>query len=66
MEATMELDAVQILRLRPGDVLVVKHPQVLSERAKQNIREAFDEAGLQDFALIVLDDGLELEVVRKD
>ena len=57
---------VEILRLRPGDVLVLKYDGPLGEQARKNIREHLNAAGLQEYRMIVLDGGLELGVVRKE
>lgn len=59
------LEPLQVLRLQPGDILVMTYPMPLSssfiERLRAQLRERFPE-----HEVMVLDSGGHLGVVRED
>jgi hypothetical protein len=58
-------DGVEVVRLEPGDVLVFHHPSILSREAVGRIRAEF-KALFPHNALLVLDEGARLDVIRPD
>ena len=60
---------IQILRLQPGDVLVLKVPPTVSQeeqmRFSYGLRKFLDDAGHPTVRAMVLPDSCELEVVRQ-
>lgn len=55
---------VQVLRLRPGDALVITFPGLLTMAERARIRERAHEALGPDVPVLILDRGPELAVVR--
>ncbi len=61
-----ELPQVRILRLEPGDILVLQHERRLDDLVMNRIREDVRER-LPGHPVLVLDDGLTLAaLLRKD
>lgn len=65
------LRELSVLRLRPGDVLVVSPgPTAMTEAERaalvKSVQRALEWAGLGGHKVIVLDDGMKLGVLRPD
>lgn len=60
----LELKEVDILRLQPGDMLVIRAPMRLSDYAKKRIGEAIRKE-FPEHKVLVLEEGLSLEVLRE-
>lgn len=56
-----EIEEIALIGIRPGDTLVLRCPQIMSEEAHRNIRESLmRHHGLK---AIVLENGIELDAV---
>ena len=58
-------EAVQVLSLRPGDMLVFRAPGLLAEQQRLLIREQL-ETVFSGRRVLVIDGGSELQVVREE
>lgn len=58
-----KVEAVKIMRLEPGDTLVLKHSMLLNDAAWLHLREGM-EALFPGHKCVLLDKGLDLDVVR--
>lgn len=59
-----EVKQVQILRLEPGDIVVLSAPGMISEDSAQRIKNYWDES-FNDFKCVVLGDGIEVTKVLR-
>ena len=58
------LEAMQVLELRPDDILVLKSKMVLSHAARGNIVKAFKEHIKIKNQVVILEEGMEIGVLR--
>lgn len=56
---------VAVLRVRPGDIIVLRFPRVLSDEEHEHILKQA-QATWPDNQVVVLENGVELLLVRKD
>lgn len=61
----IQIDALQILHLEPGDVLAVKFDRPLSLQEAHDVREQVKRL-LPDNEVMVLDKGIELTAIRSE
>jgi hypothetical protein len=59
------LEAMQVLELKPGDIIVLKHGGRLPEIAHRRIRESFQHIA-PFHKVIILEEGMEIGVLRED
>jgi hypothetical protein len=59
------LEHLQVLRIEPGDVLVMKIPGCLSVAQHERLHAAFEEV-FPGYKAIVIEDGADLGVVRQE
>ena len=65
------IEAVKIIRPKKGDAIVLKYPGRLSLEALENLKETFKKGalaklGLLDTPIIILEEGLDIEILRKE
>ncbi len=62
-----EVEAIKRLRLKPGDVILLRHPGNISEQMHRNLKESI-EAFLESCNLknrvMLLEEGLDLEILH--
>lgn len=66
MEVEDAIRTIEVLRLEPNDVLVVKCPGRMSDETARRLKDHF-EGALKDAMknkIIIMADGLELQVIR--
>ena len=56
---------MRIQNVKDGDTLVVLHPNVLSVKGRKNLKSALKEA-FGNKKLVILEEGMELEILRKE
>lgn len=61
--AELPLSLVHIKEVKPGDIVVLRTPRILSHDHKQAIAAAVQAAGLP-VKVLVLEDGMEIDVIR--
>lgn len=66
MLAESQIETIRVTRLEPGDVLVLKCQHVLSRSVRQRLRDQILELMPDGVKAMVLDGGMDLEVMRKD
>lgn len=66
MTTDQQIDSIKVMRLHPGDTVVLKVKQILS--ADQRLQLMACLSGLMPEAVtcLVMDGGMELEVLRKE
>ena len=60
------IDVVCIRDLRPGDLIVLKHPGKLTQNAMHNIKKSVNSILPDGCNVIVLPDGMEIDIMRYD
>jgi len=62
------IDVIKVLKIKKGDALVVKYPMRISEKAYTKIHFNFKEIlkimGKEDIPIVILEDGLDIEILR--
>lgn len=58
------LEHLQVLRLQPGDLLVLANPGRLGPSGAARLREALNQVGLTENKVLVLEDGMRLGAIR--
>jgi hypothetical protein len=61
----LEIQAIKRLRLRPGDIIVLKTQKVLSHNAFENIRSVVAD-NFPGHKVLVLEEGMDIEVISKE
>ncbi len=56
---------MRVVRLEPGDIIVVSTPRRLTHEDVQDIRDHVT-AFFGEYEIAVLEDGMQMQVVRKD
>lgn len=59
-----ELQAAEVLRLQPGDIVVLRFPRRVPHEMVTRIREDWRKLTKSEHALVVLDEGATLSVLR--
>lgn len=58
---------MQVLEIKPGDLIVLRHPMRLSSHAHQQLtdtlRKILDEQGFNN-RIVVLEEGMEIGIIR--
>lgn len=62
--ATISVSSIEVLRLEPGDFLIVNSNRPLSRAQMDEIRKRFIALIPQEVTPVILDRGLELEIIR--
>lgn len=62
--ASVPVSNIEVLRLEPGDFLIVNSSRSLSRAQMEEIRKRFVALLPQEVTPVILDRGLELEVIR--
>ncbi|MDR2326450.1 MAG: hypothetical protein LBE51_13735 [Acidovorax sp.] len=60
-----QIESIQVARLEPGDVLVLKCSQVLPVTARQRVADQVQGLVPDGVKAMVLDDCMDVEVLRK-
>lgn len=60
-----QIESIQVTRLVPGDVLVIKCSQALSATARQRVADQVQGLIPDGVRAMVLDGGMDMEVLRK-
>lgn len=55
----------RVSELQPGDTIIMKYPGRLSEFATDRLKKSIGEIIGKDHRVIVLEEGMDLEIVRK-
>lgn len=63
-EIEIVLRHLQILRVEPGDTLVLRHPNRVSQRVAEQIRGDCKRIFGDKHRIVLLEDGMEMGVVR--
>jgi hypothetical protein len=61
-----ELIRLEVVRVQPGDILVLTCPERLTENDVECIREQIGRTGLAGLEAVFLDGGMTLSVVRRE
>ena len=71
-EALRLIEAVKVISVRAGDVLILKTPHILSQQTYKDMIKGLEDYVLKHLGLessvkiMVLDQGLDLEIIRRD
>lgn len=66
MKLPDEIQEVRVLRLQPGDTLVLKVDAILNPSQRENLAEAVKRFTPEGVKCMVLEKGFDLEVLRAD
>lgn len=65
-----EIESVKLLRYQPGDIVVLRSPRRLSFEAIERLRRDWQAASvgitLADIKVIVLEEGMDVDIIREE
>jgi Rad3-related DNA helicase len=60
----LSLESVRVMRLQPGDTIVIKSAYRISQEVAEHLKREL-ETRYSGYRVLVLDQGIDIEVVRK-
>ena len=70
MSDTVYVEHLKALPIKDGDMLVFKHPKVLSANAQklivEGLRQTVNDLGLKNVKVIILEEGADLGVISQE
>ena len=64
------IEEIKKLRVVPGDIIVLKCPELLSEavvqKIKEDVKSLLDFVGIKDVGMMILEEGMDIEILKQE